>query len=145
MSSPIVSLTNVVPDAVRDALNFIIGSVICAHSVDTENADKSLPASTPLSTATTASETSPDDSMTTSNIVAGNDSTVATAQSRSEIPAPKNENGRVPMSEELGEKLFAQGYDSDGFILDFNIDTNMHLLNDYNSEEIAPCSEGTGK
>ena len=48
------------------------------------------------------------------------------------------------MSEELGEKLFSQGYDSDGFILDFDIDTDMHFLNDYNSKEIAPCSEGTG-
>ena len=92
MSSPIVSLINVVPDAVHDALDFIIDSGICAHYVDTENADKSLPASTPLSTATASSETSPDDSMTTSNIVAGNDSTVATAQRRLEIPAPKNEN-----------------------------------------------------
>ena len=48
------------------------------------------------------------------------------------------------MSEELGEKLFSQGYDSNGFILDFDIDTDMHLLNYYNSKEIAPCSEGTG-
>ena len=48
------------------------------------------------------------------------------------------------MSEELGKTLFSQGYDRDGFILDFDIDTDMHLLNDYNSKEIAPCSEGTG-
>ena len=47
------------------------------------------------------------------------------------------------MSEELGEKLFSQEYDSHGFILDFDIDTDMNLLNDYNSKEISPCSEGT--
>ena len=46
------------------------------------------------------------------------------------------------MSEELDEKIFSQGYDSDGFILDFDIDTDMHLLNDY-SKENAPCLEGT--
>ena len=61
-----------------------------------------------------------------------------------EIPAHKSKNERVPMSEELGEKIFSQGYDSDGFILDFDIDTDMRLLNDYNSKEIAPFSEGTG-
>ena len=48
------------------------------------------------------------------------------------------------MSKELDEKLFSQGYDSNGLILGFDIDTDMHLLNDYNSKEIAPCSEGTG-
>ena len=61
-----------------------------------------------------------------------------------DIPATKSENERVPMSEELGEKLFSQGYYSDGFILKFDIDTDMHFLNGYNSKEIAPCSEGTG-
>ena len=145
MSSRIVSLTNVVPDVVRAALDFVIDSVIRAHSANTENTDKSPPVSTPLSTATTAPEISPDDSMPTSTVLTGNDATVATARRRLEIPAPESENGRVPMSEELGEKLFSQGYDGDGFILDFNIDTDMHLLNDYNSKEIAPCSEVTGK
>ena len=48
------------------------------------------------------------------------------------------------MSEELGKKLFSQGYDIDGFILDFDIDTDMYLLNGYNVKEIAPCLEGTG-
>ena len=56
---------------------------------------------------------------------------------------PEIENERVPMSEEIGEKLFFQGYDSNGFILDFDIDTDMHLLNDYNSKKISPCLEGT--
>ena len=48
------------------------------------------------------------------------------------------------MSEELDEKLFSQGYDSDGFILDFDIDNDISFLNDYNSKKIALCSEGTG-
>ena len=41
------------------------------------------------------------------------------------------------MSEKLGDKLFSQGYDSNGFILDFDIDTDMHLLNDYNSISVS--------
>ena len=48
------------------------------------------------------------------------------------------------MSEELDLTLFSQGYDSDSFILNFDIDTDIHFLNDHNSKEIAPCSEGTG-
>ena len=40
-------------------------------------------------------------------------------------------------------KKFSQGYDSNSFILDFDIDTDMNLLDDYNSKEIAPCLEGT--
>ena len=47
------------------------------------------------------------------------------------------------MSEELGEKIFSQGYNINGFILKFDIDTYMHFHNDYNSKEIALCSEGT--
>ena len=58
--------------------------------------------------------------------------------------APESENERVPMSEELGKKLFSQGYDSDGFVLDFDIYTDMHFLNDHNSKTIALCLEGTG-
>ena len=64
----------------------------------------------------------------------GNYATVAKARRRLEIPAPGSENERVPVSEELGEKLFSQGYDSDGLIFDFDIDTDIHLLNDYNSK-----------
>ena len=144
MSSLLASLTNVVPYVVRAALDFIIDSVICAHSANTENTDKSPPASTPLSTATTAPKSSPDNRIPISTVVTGNDDTVAKARRRSEIPAPESENERAPISEELGKKLLSQGYDSDGFILDFDIDIDMHLLNDYNSKEIAPCSEGTG-
>ena len=144
MSSRLASLTNVVPDVVRAALDSIIGSVICAHSANTENTDKSLPVSAPLSTATTAPKSSPDNSIPISTVVKGNDATVVKSRRRLEIPAPESENERVPMSEELGERLFSQGYDSDGFILDFDIYTDMHLLKDYNSKEIAPCSEGTG-
>ena len=144
MSSRLASLTNVVPDVVRAALDFIIDSIIRAHSANTENTDKSPPASTPLSTATTAPKISPDNSIPISTVVTSNDATVAKSLIRLEIPAPKSENERVPMSEELGKKIFSQGYDSDGFILDFDIDTDMHLLNDYNSKEIAPCLEGTG-
>ena len=51
-----------------------------------------------------------------------------------EIPAPESKNECVPMSEELGKKIFSQGYDINGFILDFDIDTGMHLLNYYNSK-----------
>ena len=69
-----------------------------------------------------------------STVVTGNDATVAKARRRLEIPAPESENERVPMSEEFGENLLSQGYNSDGFILDFDIDTDMHLLNDYNSK-----------
>ena len=134
MTSRLASLTNVVPDVVRADFDFIIDSVIRAHSTNTENTDKSPPASTPLSTATTAPKISPDNSIPISTVVTGNDATVAKAQRRLEILAPKSENERVPMSEELGEKLLSQGYDSNGFILDFEIDTYMHLLNDYNSK-----------
>ena len=144
MSSQIASLTNVVPDVVRAALDFIIDSVIRAHSANTENTDKSPPASTPISTATTAPKSSPDNIIPISTVVTCNDATVAKSRRRLEIPAPKSENEHVPISEELGEKLFSQGYDSDGFILNFDMDTDMHLLNYYNSKEIAPCLEGTG-
>ena len=119
---------------VRAALDFIIDSVIRAHSANTENTDKSTPASTPLSTATTAPKSSLDNSIQISTVVTGNDSTLAKAQRRLEIPAPESENEHVPMSEELGKKIFSQGCDSDGFILDFDIDTDMHFLNDYNSK-----------
>ena len=128
---------------VRADLDFIIDSVIRAHSANTEYTDKSPPASAPLSTDTTAPKSSPDNSIPILTVVTGNDATVAKARRRLEIPAPESENERVPMSEELGGNLFSQGYYSDGFILDFDIDTGMHLLNDYNSKEIAPCSEGT--
>ena len=106
--------------------------------------DKSLPASTPLSTATTAPKISPENSIPISTAVTCNDATVAKSRRRLEIPAPESKNERVPISEELGEKIFSHGYDSDGFILNFDIDTDMNLLNDYNSKEIAPCLEGTG-
>ena len=134
MSSRLASLTNVVPEVVRASLDFIIDSVIHAHSANTENTDKSPPASTPLSTATTAPNISPDNSIPISTVITGNDVTVEKAQRRLEIPATESKNERVPMSEELGEKLFSQGYDIDGFILDFDIYTDMHLLNDYNSK-----------
>ena len=48
------------------------------------------------------------------------------------------------MSEELGEEWLSQGYNSNGFILEFDIYTDMHLLKDYNSKEITPFLEGTG-
>ena len=51
-----------------------------------------------------------------------------------DILAPESKNNRVPMSEELGENLFSQDYNSDGFILDFDIDNDMNLLNEYNSK-----------
>ena len=132
MSSRLSSLTNFVPDVVRPALDLIIDSVIRAHSDNTENTDKYPPASTPLSTATTDPKISPDNSIPISTVVTGNDATAAKAQRRLDIPAPERKNERVPMSEELGKKIFSQGYDSDGFILDFDIDTDMHFLNYYN-------------
>ena len=49
-----------------------------------------------------------------------------------------------PCQRKFGKKILSQGYDINGFILDFDIDTDMLFLNDYNSKEIAPCSEGTG-
>ena len=113
MSSQLSSLTNVVPDVVRAALDFIIDSVICAHSANTDNTDKLPPASTPLSTATTAPKISPYNSIPISTVVTGNDATVAKARRRLEILVPESENERVPMSEELGENFFSQGYDSD--------------------------------
>ena len=94
---------------VRAALDLIIDSVIRAHSANNENTDKSPPASTPLSTATTAPKISPDNSIPISTVVTGNDATVAKALRRLEIPATESENERVPMSKELGEKLFSQG------------------------------------
>ena len=109
MSSRLASLMNVVPDVVRDALDFIIEYIIRAHSTNTENTDKLLPISTPLSTATTALKSSPENSIPISTVVTGNDATVAKARRRLEIPAPESKNERVPMSEELGEKLFSQG------------------------------------
>ena len=109
MSSQLASLTNVVLDVVRTALDFIIDSVICAHSANIENTDKFPPASTPLSTATTAPKISPDNIIPISTVVTGSDATVAKARRRLEIPAPESENERVRMSEELGEKLFSQG------------------------------------
>ena len=129
MSSRLASIKKVVPEVVRSALDFIIDSIIRAHSANTENTDKSPPASTPLITATTALEISADNSIPISTVVMGNDATVSKAQRRLEIPAPESENERVPMSEELGKKIFSRGYDIDGFILDFDIDTDMHLLN----------------
>ena len=100
---------NVVPDVVRAALYFIIDYVIRAQSINTENTDKSPPASTPLITATTAPKISPDNTIPISTVVTGNDATVAKARRRLEILAPESENERVPMSEELGKKIFSQG------------------------------------
>ena len=80
MSSRLASLMHVVPDVVRDALDFIIDSVIHAHSANTENTDKSPPTSTPLSTATTAPGISPDNSIPISTVVTGNDAAVAKAR-----------------------------------------------------------------
>ena len=134
MSSRLPPLTNVVPDVVWAALGFIIDFVIRAHSSHTENTDKSSPASTPLSTATTAPKISPDNSIPISTVVTGNDATVEKARRKLEIPVPESENERVPMSEELGEKIFSQGCNINGFILNFDIDTDMHLLNYYNSK-----------
>ena len=118
MSSQLASLTNVVPGVVRAGLDFIIESVICAHSANTENMDKFPPASTPLSTATTAPKISPDNSIPISTVVTSNDATVAKSLIRLEIPARESKNERVPISEELGENIFSQGCDSDVFILD---------------------------
>ena len=98
MSSRLASLMNVVPDVVRAALDFIIDSIIRAHSANTENTDKSPPSSTPLSTATTAPKSSPDNSIPISTVVTGNYATVAKARRRLEIPAPESENERVPIS-----------------------------------------------
>ena len=130
MSSRLPSLTNVVPDVVQAALDFIIDSVVCAHSANAENTDKSPTESKPLSTATTAPKSSPDNSIPISTVVTQNDANVAEERRRLENRAPKSKNERVPMSEELGKNFFSQGYDSDGFILDFDIDTDMHLLDD---------------
>ena len=116
---------------VRAALDFIIDSVVCAHSANAENTDKSPTESKPLSTATTAPKSSPDNSIPISTVVTGNDDTVEKSQRRLEIPTPESENERVPMSEELGKKIFSQCNDSNGFILDFDIDTDINLLNDY--------------
>ena len=103
MSSRLASLANVVPDVFWDALDFIIHSLIRSHSDNTENTEKSPPASTPLSTANTAPKISPDNSIPISTVVTGNDATVEKARRRLEIPAPESENERVPMSEELGK------------------------------------------
>ena len=125
---------NVVPDVVQAALDFIIDSVIRAHSANTENIEKLPPASTPLSTSTTAPKISQDNIIPISTVVTDNDANVSKARRRLDNPAPKSENERVPMSEELGEKLFSQGYNSDGLILNFHIDNDIHFLNDYNSK-----------
>ena len=45
------------------------------------------------------------------------------------------------MSEESGEELFLQGYDSDGILPCYYPETDMHLLDNYSSIKIGKYCE----
>ena len=48
----------------------------------------------------------------------------------------------VPMSEEIGEILFSQGYDSDGLIAEYYPEQGLIELENYSKIEIGLCEEG---
>ena len=136
MSSPIPPQNNDVPDIVRYLLDFIIYSGVNLHS---ENNDKSPIIPSPLSTAATAvtiainvniatdALSSQDSIFSVSTVRVGNDENKRATRRSFEIPA------HVPMSEEIGEKVFLQGYDSNRILPCYYPETYMQLLDNYSS------------
>ena len=49
----------------------------------------------------------------------------------------------VPMSEEVGEVLFSQGYDSDGLIAEYHPEQDLIELENYSKVEIGVCEADT--
>ena len=66
----------------------------------------------------------------------GNDGNTQATRKSLEIPA------HVPMSEEIGEQLFSQRFDSDGILRCYYPETDMQLLDKYNSIAIGKEREG---
>ena len=142
MSSPIPPQTNSVPDMVRVLLDFIIDSFVHLNS---ENTDKFPIIPSPLNiantavtvtTAATAATSSQDISMPVSTIQVGNDVNKLATRISLEIP------DHVPMSEEIGEILFSQGYDSNGILPCYYPETDIQILDNYSSIEIGKEREG---
>ena len=132
MSSPITPQTNAVLDTVRALVDDIIDSVVNLLS---ENTDTLLTILSPLSTAVTATTSSENSSAPVSTVQVGNDGKSPIA-GRSLVPLVN-----VPMSEEMGEHLFSEGYDSDGLMPCYYPEDDIELLNKYSSMKIKNAKE----
>ena len=134
MRYPIPLQTNDIPDMVRSLLDVIIKSVANSHS---GNTDKFPITPSPLITASTAvtvvtaATSSQDISVPVSTAQVGNDGNTQATIRSFEIPA------HVTMSEEIGEQLFLQGYDSNGILPCYYPETDMELLDNYSSTEMG--------
>ena len=124
---------------VRDLLDVIIDSVVNLHSGNTEKLPIIV---SPLSTTATAVNVataailSQDSSVPVSTVWVGNDGNTRATRIILEIPA------HVPMSEEIGEQLFLQGYDSDVILPCYYPETDMQILDNYSSVAIGKEFKG---
>ena len=120
---------------VRALLDRIIDSVVNLHSKNTDKSPitpPSLSLSTGATGATDAATTfSHDSSVTVATVRVCNIGNPPAVRRSLEIPA------NVPMSEEIGEQLFSQGYDRDGLIPCYYPEMDMQLLDNYSSIAIG--------
>ena len=79
----------------------------------------------------TASTSSQDSSMSVSTVRVGNYGNTRATRRSLEIPA------HVPMSEEIGDKLFSKGYDRNGTIPFYYTEIDMQILDNYSSIAIG--------
>ena len=117
---------NAVTDMVIALLDVIIYSVVNLHS---ENTDKYPIIKSPMInsatsvTVATATTSSQHISVSVSTFQVVNDGNTQATRKSLEIPA------HVPMSEEIGEQLFLQGYDSDVILPCYYPETDMQHSN----------------
>ena len=134
MRYPIPPQTNAVLDMVRASLDVIIDSIV---NLQSENNDKFPIIPSPLSTSATdvtvdtITTSSQDSSVPVSTVLVVNEENIRATRRNLEIPA------HVHMSEEIGEQLFSQVYDSDGILPCYYPETDMQLLDNYSSTEIG--------
>ena len=138
MSSATPMESNGKVDVVKDMLDSIINSVVILHSKNTPRLSV-LPSPLSLSTAdaTTATNTTIDASQSAARIPLEIPAQNQPVEISLEIPA------HVPMSEEIGESLFAQGYDSDGLLAEYFPESDLNALEDYSKIEIGTCQGDT--
>ena len=139
MRYPIPLQTNDIPDMVRSSLDVIIKSVANLHY---GNTDKLPITPSPLITASTAVTvvtavtSSQYISVPVSTVQVGNDGKTQATIRSFEIPA------HVTISEEIGEQLFLQGYDSNVILPCYSPETYMQILDNYSSIGIGKSCEG---
>ena len=113
-----------VNDVVRNIMESMINYVVKLHS---GNAPKSATGAT----ATTA---------TTGDVPPARILLQVPPRNATERPAVRQLTpAHVPMSEEVGEVLFSQGYDSDGLIAEYHPEQDLIELENYSKVEIRLC------